>query len=102
MMAFGSKSSEVSELRSSDSIKKGMNSPRVRQDSVQALSKEQKHPEMCQNFLNDEQSQEPISPEGKMVIIPCLAQLSHLLPNEKVGIGSPMSPNWVRPEPSAR
>lgn len=54
MMVIGSKSSEISELRSSDSIKKGMNSLRVRQDSVQALSKEQKHPEMC--FLNDEQS----------------------------------------------
>lgn len=96
MMVIGSKFPEVSELRSSDSIKKGMNSSLVRHDSVQALSKEQKHPEACQSFII-------VMNRGKNYhSLHALLNFVTFLLIQKVGICNPLSRNWVRSEPSAR
>lgn len=103
MMAIGSKFSEVSELTYRYSIKKGMSSPRVREDSVQALSKKQKHPETCQSFLRVmNRGKNPHSLRVKLSSPHTLLNFVTFFLMEKVGIGNPMSPNWVRPEPSAR
>lgn len=70
MSIIEDKSLEVSELESSDSIRKGINSLAVRQDSVLAFGKEEQHPGNCQSFIRViNRRQELSSTEGKIVIL---------------------------------